>query len=573
MPIDRKQLPDNAEVLQQMVLDLIAQLDAEQARRIKTENLLRQLLAARSGRRSEQITAEQLELFEAELKAQGINVDDLSKDGDDLSKDKDSGNGSDDKDQPPSPGNSTATNPRGRRALPAHLKRERIVHDLTEEEKHCAVCAQDLREFGEEISERYEYIPAQLIVIEDVCKKYSCDCTVKTAGKPSQPIEKSTAGASLLTQVIVAKYADHLPLHRQAKIFSRFGVELSDRTMCGWMGQCAGLLDPLYKTLKAFVLSSKVVGTDDTPVKVLDRKLPQTRKGRIWPYVGDRDHPAVIYDYTPTRERAGPEEFLKGFRGHLQADAYVVYDSFFTDPGRGMVEVGCWAHARRHFHNALEKDPARMGGVLAMIAHLYEVEKVSRQNGLRGEALRLVRERDARPMLNQLHDYLLTIRTQVLPKSDAGQAIAYTLKNWTALTRYCSDGDLPIDNNGTERSLRGFAVGRNNWTFFGSDNGGRTAAVLRSFVSSCELVRSIRLSGSAMCSGASRNIRSGGSKNSCRTAGLRFPGNPVTIHPNIRQPGGKRQRGSLGAYAGVKSHNCCERYRKGEAVRFIAAAE
>jgi transposase len=482
VPIDRKQLPDNAEVLQQMVLGLIAQLDAEQARRIKTENLLRQLLAARSGRRSEQITAEQLELFEAELKAQGINVDDLSKD-------KDSGNGSDDKDQPPSPGNSTATNPRGRRALPAHLKRERIVHDLTEEEKHCAVCAQDLREFGEEISERYEYIPAQLIVIEDVCKKYSCDCTVKTAGKPSQPIEKSTAGASLLTQVIVAKYADHLPLHRQAKIFSRFGVELSDRTMCGWMGQCAGLLDPLYKTLKDFVLSSKVVGTDDTPVKVLDRKLPQTRKGRIWPYVGDRDHPAVIYDYTPTRERAGPEEFLKGFRGHLQADAYVVCDSFFTDPGRGMVEVGCWAHARRHFHNALEKDPARMGGVLAMIAHLYEVEKVSRQNGLRGEALRLVRERDARPMLNQLHDYLLTIRTQVLPKSDAGQAIAYTLKNWTALTRYCSDGDLPIDNNGTERSLRGFAVGRNNWTFFGSDNGGRTAAVLRSFVSSCELVR------------------------------------------------------------------------------------
>ena len=228
--------------------------------------------------------------------------------------------------------------------MPGHLKRERIVHDLEEAEKHCAVCAQDLREFGEETSERYEYIPAQLIVIEDVCKKYSCACTVKTAGKPSQPIEKSTAGASLLTQVIVAKFADHLPLHRQAKIFRRFGVELSDRTMCGWMRQCADLLDPLYKKLKDFVLASKVVGTDDTPVKVLDRKLPQTRKGRIWPYVGDRDHPAVIYDYTPTRERAGPEKFLKEFRGHLQADAYAVYDSFFTDPARGLVEVGCWAH-------------------------------------------------------------------------------------------------------------------------------------------------------------------------------------------------------------------------------------
>src|SRR3984957_10435589 len=397
-----------------MVIDLIAQLDASEERRIKTENLLRQLPAARSGRRSEQISDEQLALFEAELKAQGVNVEELSKD-------KDSGSNPDDNDPSASTGCSAEANSRGRRALPGHLKRERIIHDLEEAEKHCAVCAQDLREFGEETSERYEYIPAQLIVIEDVCKKYSCACTVKTAGKPSQPIEKSTAGASLLTQVIVAKYADHLPLYRQAKIFSRFGVEMSDQTMGGWVRQCADLLDPLYQELKDFVLSSKVVGTDDTPVKGRGRNLPQTRKGRIWHYVGDRDHPAIIYDYTPTRERAGPEEFLKDFRGHLQADAYVVYESFFTHPARGMVEVGCWAHARRHFHNALEKDPARMGGVLAMIAHLYGVEKVSRQNGLCGEALQTLRERDARPMLNQLHDYLLTIQAQVLPKSDAGQ--------------------------------------------------------------------------------------------------------------------------------------------------------
>jgi transposase len=130
-----------------------------------------------------------------------------------------------------------------------------------------------------------------------------------------------------------------------------------------------------------------------------------------------------------------------------------------------------------------------MGGVLAMIAHLYGVEKVARQKGLRGEELRLAREQDARPMLIQIHEYLLVIREQVLPKSESGQAIAYALKNWTALTRYCGDGDLSIDNNGTERSLRGFAIGRNNWTFFGSDNGGRTAAVLRSFVTSCELVK------------------------------------------------------------------------------------
>jgi transposase len=186
VPIDQKQLPNDAATLRRMVLDLIAQLDAEQARRIKTENLLRQLLAARSGKRSEQITDAQLALFEAELKAQGVNVEDLSKDG---------GTGPDDNDPPASAGSSGGAKPRGRSPLPAHLKRERIVHDLAEAEKHCAVCEQDLREFGEETSERYEYIPAQLIVIEDVCKKYACECTVKTAGKPSQPIEKSTAAA------------------------------------------------------------------------------------------------------------------------------------------------------------------------------------------------------------------------------------------------------------------------------------------------------------------------------------------------------------------------------------------
>jgi transposase len=236
----------------------------------------------------------------------------------------------DGKDDPP-PGGTGESKPRGRKPLPRHLKHERIEHDLAEAEKHCAHCDQDLRRIGEEVSERFEYIPAQMKVIEDACFTYACACTVKTAAKPLQPIEKSTASASVLAQVIVAKYADHLPLHRQAKMFRRFGVELADQTLCGWMAQCSALLEPLYQRLKRFVLASKVVGTDDTPVKVLDRKLPQARKGRIWPYVGDREHVAAVYDYTPTRERAGPEEFLKQYRGHLQADAYVAYDAFFTN--------------------------------------------------------------------------------------------------------------------------------------------------------------------------------------------------------------------------------------------------
>jgi hypothetical protein len=173
----------------------------------------------------------------------------------------------------------------------------------------------------------------------------------------------------------------------------------------------------------------------------------------------------------------------------LQADAYVAYDSFFLKPERGMVEVGCWAHARRHVYQALETDPARMRSILLLIAELYRVEKLARQQGVRGEDLRLLREQGARPVLEKLHIYLSEIREQVLPKSEAGQAVNYILKNWTALTRYVENPDLSIDNNHTERSLRGWAVGRNNWTFFGSDRGGRTAAVLRSFVASCELVK------------------------------------------------------------------------------------
>jgi transposase len=198
---------------------------------------------------------------------------------------------------------------------------------------------------------------------------------------------------------------------------------------------------------------------------------------------------AVVYDYTATRERAGPEKFLQNYRGYLQADAYVAYDSFFLKPERGMVEVGGWSHARRHVYQALENDSSRMRTLLLMIAELYGVEKLARQRGLRGEELRLLREQGARPVLHKIHGYLLQIREELLPKSEAGQAANYILKNWIALTRYCEHADLSIDNNHTERSLRGWAVGRNNWTFFGSDRGGKTAAVLKSFVASCELVK------------------------------------------------------------------------------------
>jgi len=460
-----------------MVLDLMAQLDRECTERKKIEVLLRELLDARRNRKSEQLSSDQLALFAAAWQARQAEAEPTKPDG----SDGDDPNGNSGADE-----SASKKRTGGRQPLPRHLKRERIVHDLAEEEKHCSTCQQDLRPIGEESSERYEYIPAKLTVIEDICKKYACACTVKTATKPSQPIEKSTAGASLLAQVIVAKTADHLPLHRQEKIFERHGVDISRKTMGGWLAQCADLLKPLYGSMKEVLFQSKVIGTDDTGVKVLDVKLPFARTGRIWPYSGDAAHPVILYDYTATRERAGPEEFLKGYRGYLQADAYGGYDAFFEDPARGLIEVGCWAHARRYFHKALESDQARMGPALLLIAQLYRVEKEARPRGS-AERLRL-RQLQSQPILEKLRNYLLEIQVEVLPKSPEGRAVRYTLKNWTALTRYCEDGDLSIDNNATERAIRGVAVGRNNWIFFGSDEGGKTAAVLRSFVASCQRV-------------------------------------------------------------------------------------
>lgn len=461
-----------------MVLDLMAQLDREFSERNKVETLLRELLDARRNRKSEQLSADQLALFAAAWQARQAEAQASTR--------RDRSDDDDDDDVQGSGSSLTQKRTGGRQALPRHLKRERIVHDLDDSEKRCAACDEELRFIGEECSERYEYIPAQLTVIEDVCKKYACACTVKTATKPPQPIEKSTAGASLLAQVIVAKTVDHLPLNRQEQIFKRHQVDISRKTMCGWMAQCAELLQPLYASLKDVLFQSKVIGTDDTSVKVLDVKLPFARTGRVWPYYGDREHPVIVYDYTATRERAGPEKFLEGYRGYLQADAYGGYDAFFKNPARGLIEVGCWAHARRYFHKALESDQSRMGLALSLIAQLYRVEKNARR--LPAEERLELRHLESQPILEKLRGYLLEVEAEVLPKSPEGRAVRYTLKNWAALTRYCNDGDLEIDNNATERAIRGIAVGRANWTFFGSDEGGKTAAVLRSLVASCQRV-------------------------------------------------------------------------------------
>ena len=471
MDIDRNQLPNDPAALRQIVMGLLEEA-AERERKLRQlQHWVEQLLRARYGPRRERVDENQLFLFAAEIMVRGGETPPASGEIE----------------APPS--KSTPQRPgHGRGALPKSLKRQRVVYDLGEGQRQCPQCQRDLKRIGEETQERLEYVPASLVVIEEVCQKYACPkgCTVVTAEKPMAAIEKGLPGPGLLAQVAVSKYGDHLPLHRQEEIFQRQGVDLPRQTMCDWMGGCADLVSPLYELMKQRVLGSKAVQTDDTPVPVLDPELPRTRTGRIWTYVGDGEHPHTVYDYTPNRSRDGPEEFLKAFRGYLQADAYSGYDHFYEEPERGIEEVACMAHVRRKHWEAQSSDLMRSTVMLAYIRLLYDVEREARDQKLGSDARQTLRQAKSKPILEDIHAYLEREQLQVLPKSPEGRAIAYTLSNWKALTRYCEDGDLEIDNNGAERSLRGIAVGRRNWTFLGSDNGGRTAAILSSLIATCK---------------------------------------------------------------------------------------
>jgi transposase len=471
MEIDPHNLPNDAAALQQMVLSLLEELDSKERRLTRVQHMLAQLLRWRYGQKRERVDENQLFLFAAAAVHAGR-----------------------DEVLAPKQENAEAAAPRpkakghGRQTLPKSLPRRRVVFDLEDQERQCPKCRGELKHIGEEISERLEYVPATFHVIEEACQKYVCakGCTVVTAQKPAAPIDKGLPGPGLLAHVAVSKYGDHLPLHRQEEIYQRQGVELSRQTMCDWMRQSAELVSPLFELMKQQVLSSKAVQTDDAPVPVLDLELPRTRTGRIWTYVGDQDHPYTVYDYTPTRSRDGPDTFLKEFNGYLQADAYSGYDQLYADPERRVVEVACWAHARRHFYEAQSSDVMRSMVMLAYIRLLYDVEREARDRNLRGEERRVLRQARSRPILDDIRAYLEAEQPKVLPKSPEGQAMAYALSNWAALVRYCEDGNLEIDNNGAERSLRGVVVGRKNWMFFGSDNGGRTAAVLNSLIATCK---------------------------------------------------------------------------------------
>ena len=389
----------------------------------------------------------------------------------------------------------------GRKPLPADLPRERVEHDVAPEEKVCACCGEEKQRIGETVTEQLEYVPASLYVIEHAQLKYACKACqegVVVGGKPAQPIEKSLAGPGLLAHVITSKYCDHLPLHRQEGILKRHGVDLSRKTLCDWVIRSAFVLEPVVEAMTARVLQSKVIHTDDTPVQVQDpEKKRATRKACLWPYVGDEDQPYTVFDYTPGRGREGPETFLRDYIGekgcprYIQCDAYAGYNGLFAKD-RHVLEVACWAHARRKYDEAKTSDPVRAHRALLQIKEFYKIEAELREEtaGLpraEADALRHARrQEESLPLIEDFETWAKAAYAAVLPKSPMGAALNYSLENWSALLRYTEDPALNIDNNAAERAIRAIAVGRKNWLFLGSDDGGRAAAIHFSLIASAK---------------------------------------------------------------------------------------
>jgi len=382
----------------------------------------------------------------------------------------------------------------GRQSLPEHLPRERVEYDLAEADKPCPCCGGPRVCIGEQVSEQLDYRPASFFVVQHARKAYACrscdgpsERRFTTAGPAVLgPIPKGLPGPGLLAHLLTCKYADHLPLHRQVGIVARSGVRLSRSTLCDWMASAATLLGPLVALMRARLLLSRVIHSDDTSVPFLERGRDKAREGHLWVYIGDRDHPYLVFDFTDHYRRDGPEQFLKGYTGYLQADALAQYEGLFR--AGGVVHVACNAHARRRFVEAQASAPAEAEEALKYIRKLYKVERdlvglfASDDDAGRQQH----RSAQTATVRDEFHTWLVEQQAGALPKSPLGEAVGYALSNWAALMRYTEQGYLAIDNNLAERALRQVVVGRANWQFCGSAEGGRTAAALYSVVGTCK---------------------------------------------------------------------------------------
>ena len=378
-----------------------------------------------------------------------------------------------------------------RRPLPEHLPRERVLYPVP---SACPCCGGGLRKLGEDVTETLELVPRQWKVIQHVREKYSCRAceTITQPPAPSHPIARGRAGPGLLAHVLFAKYGLHLPLTRQSATYAREGVELDVSTLADWVGASAATLMPLVEAIRDHVFAAERIHADDTTVPVLD--TGRTRTGRLWTYVRDdrpfagADPPAAAYFYSPDRGGTHPEEHLASYVGLMQADAYAGFNRLYEagrKPGP-IVEAACWAHARRKFFDLarLNKAPIAIEAV-ARIDALFAIEREI--NGLAPAERCQVRQERSRPRVDALGAWLREQYTRLSPNNQVAKAIAYSLNCWDGLIRFLDDGRLCMTNNAAERALRCIAVGRHNWTFAGSDTGGRRAAAIYTLIETAKL--------------------------------------------------------------------------------------
>ncbi len=444
-------------------------LDNKQQRIHQLEEMLRSLTHRQYGASSEKNPAQQTLFNEAETEVHTADTSAADEDGD------------------------TVTVPAHQRkkhrrvSIPGWVEREAIIHDLPESEKVCPHDGAALKCIGEETHEQLDIIPAQIKALRHIRKKYACPCCegyLITAPKPKQPIEKSIASPGLLAHIMLSKYADALPLYRQAEIFKRLGIELDRTSLANWMIRCGELLQPLINLLHDKLLEQPVLHMDETPVQVLNEpgKTAQSQS-YMWVIAGGAaSSPVVLFHYSTSRSQATPNNLLGGYAGGLMVDGYEGYKAIGDH--ESVQRLGCWAHARRKFIEAQRGQPKKKQGradyALAQIQKLYAIEKQIK--GEPPDKRYQVRQEKAQPIIDHLKQWLEKSIPQVAPQTDIGKALSYLHNQWDRLVAYLDDGHYPIDNNRAENAIRPFVIGRKNWLFSHSQAGAKASANLYSLI-------------------------------------------------------------------------------------------
>ena len=371
-----------------------------------------------------------------------------------------------------------------RQPLPANLPRIEIRH---EPDSTTCACGCQMKRIGEDVAEKLDYQPGVFSVERHVRGKWVCaKCeTLIQAPVDAHIIDKGIPTAGLLAQVLVAKFADHLPLYRQEAIFGRAGLAIARSTLGAWVGSCGVQLQPLVDALKADILQHSVVHADETPVQMLQPGSGKTHRAYLWAYAAGafEDTRAVVYDFCESRAGENAKTFLGDWRGSLVCDDFSGYKQLMT---QGVTEVGCLAHARRKFFDLHASNKSQIAhSALEQIARVYDIEREVKE--LLADERRRIRQEKSKPLLDALHQWMILNRQKITDGTAMAKALDYSLRRWSALTRFLCDGQLPVDNNHIENQIRPIAIGRNNWLFAGSLRAGKRGAAVMSLIQSAKL--------------------------------------------------------------------------------------